>query len=920
MAGVTFGPADTRNSSRPSSPGVGANANGASGGGGGGGGGPGRRDKLGESSRPLKRRCVSNACIACRRRKSKCDGNTPACAACASVYHTECVYDPNSDHRRKGVYKQDIDNLKTQNTTLHTLVEAILNYPEDKVFDLVKQIRTCDSLEDLVEGIIAEQNANADPDEASPGGAAANGHQRDAEAGGDRPISLEAELSGKMGRLRVEDGQVRFIGATSNLLFVTPTSYSTEEDEQSEIEGRNKSAIGRSMDIGEKDPITTWTTVTQDPALINHLVRMYFAWHYPYFTTLSKDLFYKEFLQGKNQSRPSGIKYCTSLLVNAILALGCHFTCVVGSRANHNDPATAGDHFFKEAKRMILENDEHEVPRLTTVQALALMSVREAGCGREARGWVYSGMSFRMAMDLGLHLDPSSLKDGVGLGSGISDEELDARRVTFWGCYLFDKCWSNYMGRMPQLPSSMVTVPKPDVFPSEDSDNWLPYTDSGVSTINPQPSRIRAVSLRISMLCEISNDVLLSFYDSAPGSNSGVVEFAATTINRIQQAGKNGVQAEFKKLGELFARLEDWRKKLPTELEAKEGSLPSVLLMHMFHQTLYIHLFRPFLKSSAATNSTLSHLDPRKACLAAATMISKYLRFYKRRYGLRQICNVAGYFIHSACTVHLLNLQQKAAKRDIVQGLKSLEEIGECWLVAKRALVIVGVFVKRRGIELPEEAEGVLKRCWREGKRFGLGAQVDKVLRAATTIKQALEDPTPLPKPVTTAPITSTSVSDLAQVAQLTPLSSRPHPSASPPLPHRKSFPAQSPPLPPPPPIPQSSPQAFPTRYYPDHPQLTYYTSPPSNPQYLPTTAPLSPSSCASAGTPGSELLPEFGIDQGLLDQCENWWWRDTTELANEMAVDTPAWPGAGGSGTAVQGTAGGFGGPGARGFDDGEE
>lgn len=300
---------------------------------------------------------------------------------------------------------------------------------------MVKQVRTCDSLEDLAESIIAEQNSNADPDGGSPNSVATN----DAEAGEDQPISLEAELSGKMGRLRVEDGQVRFIGATSNLLFVTPTPSSSEEDERGEIEGRNSFAIGRSIDIGEKDPITTWTTVTQDPALINHLVRMYFAWHYPYFTTLSKDLFYKEFLRGKNQSRSPGIKYCTSLLVNAILALGCHFTCVVGSRANHNDPATAGDHFFKEAKRMILENDEHEIPRLTTVQALALMSVREAGCGREAKGWVYSGMSFRMAMDLGLHLDPSSLKEGVGLGSGITDEELDARRVTFWGCYLFDK-------------------------------------------------------------------------------------------------------------------------------------------------------------------------------------------------------------------------------------------------------------------------------------------------------------------------------------------------------------------------------------------------------------------------------------------------------------------------------------------------
>lgn len=36
----------------------------------------------------IKRRCVSTACIACRRRKSKCDGNMPSCAACSSVYGT----------------------------------------------------------------------------------------------------------------------------------------------------------------------------------------------------------------------------------------------------------------------------------------------------------------------------------------------------------------------------------------------------------------------------------------------------------------------------------------------------------------------------------------------------------------------------------------------------------------------------------------------------------------------------------------------------------------------------------------------------------------------------------------------------------------------------------------------------------------
>ena len=53
-------------------------------------GGATKKSKL-RSSRDaaaIKRRCVSTACIACRRRKSKCDGNTPSCAACSSVYGT----------------------------------------------------------------------------------------------------------------------------------------------------------------------------------------------------------------------------------------------------------------------------------------------------------------------------------------------------------------------------------------------------------------------------------------------------------------------------------------------------------------------------------------------------------------------------------------------------------------------------------------------------------------------------------------------------------------------------------------------------------------------------------------------------------------------------------------------------------------
>ena len=173
---------------------------------------------------------------------------------------------------------------------------------------------------------------------------------------------------------------------------------------------------------------------------------------------------------------------------------------------------------------------------------------------------MYSGMSFRMACDLGLNLDlhgPSaSSRD-----SNLSDEEIDARCITFWGCFLFDKCWSNYLGRLPQLPSSIANVPKFDIWPDEDSEIWAAYTDSGWNQSHAQPARTRAIALQISSLCEISGDLLNYFY------------------NPMELEKAKVKQSQLKKLSDIHRRLETWRKDLPNELEPMEGGLPSMLVM-----------------------------------------------------------------------------------------------------------------------------------------------------------------------------------------------------------------------------------------------------------------------------------------------------------------------------------------------------
>ena len=281
--------------------------------------------------------------------------------------------------------------------------------------DLVKQIRACESLDDVAESILSRNNALAEE------------KQEEDLQSSDTTLSnvpkFEKELSGKLGELRLDNGSVSVVGGTSNLMFLDSRPVAPDTT------GSTDSVNSYQQ---QEDPLSSWTEVTSDPELVVHLLNMYFTWHYTTFTTLSKQLFYRDFLLGKPPPETKRkTEYCTPLLINAMLALGCHFTSWPAARMDPNDSATAGDHFFKEAKRLILENDEHENPKLVTVQALALMSVREAGCGREGRGWVYSGMSFRMAYDLGLNLDSVT---------GAQDEqEIDARRITIWGCFLFDK-------------------------------------------------------------------------------------------------------------------------------------------------------------------------------------------------------------------------------------------------------------------------------------------------------------------------------------------------------------------------------------------------------------------------------------------------------------------------------------------------
>lgn len=97
--------------------------------------------------------------------------------------------------------------------------------------------------------------------------------------------------------------------------------------------------------------------------LESHLIEMYFTWEQPWCQVVDEKLF--------RQSRRSGGRYFSPLLLSSILASGSRFSDRPEIRTDLNDPTTAG-RMFREAAEVSLHFDMKQ-PTITTLQSLAIL-------------------------------------------------------------------------------------------------------------------------------------------------------------------------------------------------------------------------------------------------------------------------------------------------------------------------------------------------------------------------------------------------------------------------------------------------------------------------------------------------------------------------------------------------------------------
>ncbi|RYP71316.1 hypothetical protein DL771_004893 [Monosporascus sp. 5C6A] len=554
------------------------------------------------SSQQSKRRrglgvVTPNACTECRKKRAKCDGQKP-CSRCKSQKDAQCIYEVPVRQSKENL-RNEIESLRQQKRRSDSVLEALCR-PE-LWGEVLNRLQNKQSIETISEWLannpptsaaVAAGGASgvlmgtfAPPPESRPGAnlpplATFGGVPAGAEGYGEvqtmSPVTAQPLSSIKQDfgtnspwNLSTSQGQSQTVSTRSDShpdirqwTAEPHTRVGMWVQDQSATQASAFSGADQILAPSEdwsdtKLPRSTWTTVTSDVNLVRHLLALYFCWEYPTFASLSKEHFLRDFNAGRH-------RYCSPILVNALLALGCRFSEQPTTRTDPNDPHTSGDHFFKEALRLLSRETNHHC--LTTIQALGIMSIREASCGRDSESWYYAGQSIRLTNEMGLHR----------LAGDGDPDELAVQAATFWGAFALDHAWSLATGSLPQCSAFPQLPPKPAIIDDIEASLWIPYTDDGAPLARScqQPSNVRRDLLYI-------YHEYLNWYDSIP---------------------------EVLRLGHNFT--------------------PAVLFAHMYYHFAILLLFRPLIKLRIIGSYVLPRDVCTQAADAIQGLLRSYAQLY----------------------------------------------------------------------------------------------------------------------------------------------------------------------------------------------------------------------------------------------------------------------------------------------------
>lgn len=244
-----------------------------------------------------------------------------------------------------------------------------------------------------------------------------------------------------------------------------------------------------------------------NPDLAKHLLDLHFnRQHYAYLVTYRPALM-DSLVNG-------GGPWVNKLLLNAIFYSGTLYSDRECVQAVPGDDQGGCNHFYTRFRQLLVsEIHKASIPSAT---ALLLMGAALVSRGHSSAGWSFTGIAYRMILDLGCHmmLGPD-YQSGVGLGSGRKlrqDLEQEIRKRLYWGAYVTDATQALYLGRPCMFASVEARVPLQPLDTFEELEDWEPYVDPTVPSpsqpvYSPQPAHAVSTFIALARLFQISTRI-----------------------------------------------------------------------------------------------------------------------------------------------------------------------------------------------------------------------------------------------------------------------------------------------------------------------------------------------------------------------------------------------------------------------------
>ncbi|CAI7567820.1 unnamed protein product [Penicillium pancosmium] len=509
-------------------------------------------------------------CSTCRRRKSKCDGASPSCSACVASA-SPCHYDK----------LPSLAYVRSLQSRIREL-ERTANTPS-----------TLPSSPSFIGSTFSSQG----------------GDSISLDALGD--VGYHNQTSAIHEDLPRNNSQPSYVASLSSL----STHKSRAADIRQELVAN--AAVQKDLEMMDLTASQSLANLSND--LARTLLQLHWCWLHPSFLFVYRPAFTRDMplLARGDQSAT----YCSSTLVKVLFAHSCRF---IRSPDKVWSPNSRGESFQGLSDRLMAEAksllamETLNPPAIPTIQALLQQSARDVACGRSSSAWLYSGMAFRMAIDIGLHVSPDKLQQ---YSTSISSEDIEIRKRLFWSMYAWDKHISLYLGRMPNFVMGAENVSLEFLDDFTDHDPWVPFygPDPKAAELSPYPATpgyVMSCFTELCKLCKILTRVMLELYSSQSASHSD-----------------KSLDPRMAVFIDIKKELDGWHSSLAPYLNIPCNDIPHrsppphiTSLNLMYHNTLIL-LHRPHVAGGDVSSSATIR-ESWKICRGATTAIYELLEIY----------------------------------------------------------------------------------------------------------------------------------------------------------------------------------------------------------------------------------------------------------------------------------------------------